>query len=761
MAIGESILRNESFKKGLDGWFALSGGEPLCKLSLLPRAGDGTMKGPCALLSGRKEGWHGIAQETMLEGGVRYRVAATVRMRGAAEATVVATLQLKDGAGRLLAIRPYRRLGSVQATADKWAELEATVEPQEGAPCAACAYLEGPPGGVDLLVASFSICPLDSAPKPSPTPAPPIPRYGQNIVDNGDFSLGALGWERMGNSVVLTPVPAGDRGGPPGEPASLLTAPGHRLPPVAPSAPWLLGVMSHLKLGPAGGAYLVASRRAATWNGPAQNLTGKVARGTTYAVSAWVKLGEAGSTERAAVNLTLVIDGKTYMNGAATEARRGTWRRCWGSFRLEELPLKEVKIYAQGPAPGVDVCLADVRVEAVQALTEADRARLRARTDEVRQRDVALRFVSPSGAPLPGGHVTVTQAARSFPIGSCLSAHALAADARYGRFFRDHFNFAVFENELKWTWTEASRGKESYRDADALLGFLDENGLPARGHCLFWDNSVPAWVRDLSPAELEDAMARRLSSVLGRYSGRFVNWDLDNEPLHGSFFADRLGPGIYADMFRRSHALDPAAKYLVNEYNVLNGVDPKSTPDKFAELATSLASAGAPIGGLGVQGHLSAPVGRHVAHALDTLAGTGLPIWITELDVAAVDDATRADDLEAVLREAYAHPAVEGIVLWGFWKGGQGGPHGLGMYRKHAHLANADWSVAPAGQRLEALLREWTTRDVTGEIGGDGCFKFRGYPGSYSARVTVAGSVQERTFVVREEREPQTVLISV
>jgi GH35 family endo-1,4-beta-xylanase len=75
-------------------------------------------------------------------------------------------------------------------------------------------------------------------------------------------------------------------------------------------------------------------------------------------------------------------------------------------------------------------------------------------------------------------------------------------------------------------------------------------------------------------------------------------------------------------------------------------------------------------------------MGDIICDALDKLAATELPIWITELDVSVADEALRADDLETVMREAFAHPAVEGIMLWGFMQG-----H---MWRNNGQLLNAD-----------------------------------------------------------------------
>ena len=52
---------------------------------------------------------------------------------------------------------------------------------------------------------------------------------------------------------------------------------------------------------------------------------------------------------------------------------------------------------------------------------------------------------------------------------------------------------------------------------------------------------------------------------------------------------------------------------------------------------------------------------------LDILAKAGLPIWITELDILESNETKRARALEHVMRVAFAHKSVSGIVLWAFW----------------------------------------------------------------------------------------------
>ena len=69
------------------------------------------------------------------------------------------------------------------------------------------------------------------------------------------------------------------------------------------------------------------------------------------------------------------------------------------------------------------------------------------------------------------------------------------------------------------------------------------------------------------------------------------------------------------------------------------------------------------MGGIGIQGHIDSPVGPVVSSALDKLGTLGLPIWFMELDVSSTNEFVRADGLEVMLHEAFAHPGVEGISL--------------------------------------------------------------------------------------------------
>ena len=90
---------------------------------------------------------------------------------------------------------------------------------------------------------------------------------------------------------------------------------------------------------------------------------------------------------------------------------------------------------------------------------------------------------------------------------------------------------------------------------------------------------------------------------------------------------------------------------------------------------------------------------------LDSLAELGLPIWVTELDIAQWDAKSRAKHLSYFLRAAFSHESVEGIILWGYWDQ----RHWKG---KEASLADGPaLTLNAAGLKYRDLIfREWWTQ---------------------------------------------------
>ncbi|HVX84656.1 MAG TPA: endo-1,4-beta-xylanase [Phycisphaerae bacterium] len=346
-----------------------------------------------------------------------------------------------------------------------------------------------------------------------------------------------------------------------------------------------------------------------------------------------------------------------------------------------------------------------------------------------RQRDANVSLVDAAGMPLAGVRLTIRQRAKSFPFGSAISGGFLR-NAKWQEEFKEHFNWAVFENETKWYSNEPAQGRVNYRQADALAAWCEANGVKVRGHCIYWavDKWQQAWLAALDAEDLRAAVERRME-VVTHFAGRVQSWDVDNEMLHGSFFADRLGAGIRPWMFERAHALDSGVQLFTNDYNILS-VDQsfkRVQTQAYAEQIRGLLKQGAPITGIGVQGHLwTEDILKHpevIRQRLDLLAKLGLPIWITEFDVADADPRVRADKLELIYRTAYSDPAVQGIMMWVFWAGNS-------WRGANAALFDQDWNINEEGRRFESLMKEWST-SVSVTTGSDGRCAFRGFHGTY------------------------------
>ena len=71
-------------------------------------------------------------------------------------------------------------------------------------------------------------------------------------------------------------------------------------------------------------------------------------------------------------------------------------------------------------------------------------------------------------------------------------------------------------------------------------------------------------------------------------------------------------------------------------------------------------------------------------HRLDVMARAGLPLWITEFDMRNRIHDTRAEAIEDAMHVYFSHPAVEGILMWGFWN------KSLGLGDKFASLVDGD-----------------------------------------------------------------------
>lgn len=372
------------------------------------------------------------------------------------------------------------------------------------------------------------------------------------------------------------------------------------------------------------------------------------------------------------------------------------------------------------------------------------RAAALARIETLRRSDGEVRVVDAAGQPVPGARVSVQQLRSAFHFGSALQMRLLVEDTPDARTYRakvqELFNAGGPENDLKWPpWIGEWGAGYSREQTLAGLRWMREHGLHTRGHVLVWPGwrNLPGAVRDLrdtaQQAEIPARVLAHIADVVTATRDLLDEWDVLNEPWDNHDLMDLFGDAIMADWFRAARAAHPTARLFLNDYGNHDQGRHAGHVAHFEATARRLLELGAPLDGLGVQGHFggspSAPA--EVLATFDRYAALGLPIRVTEFDINTDDEALQADFTRDFLILCYSHPAVVGVQLWGFWEGAHWIPR--------AALFRRDWSEKPNG----AVWREWVTqRWRTREAGTTdalGVWRFRGYQGDYRVAVEHRG----------------------
>jgi endo-1,4-beta-xylanase len=166
--------------------------------------------------------------------------------------------------------------------------------------------------------------------------------------------------------------------------------------------------------------------------------------------------------------------------------------------------------------------------------------------------------------------------------------------------------------------------------------------------------------------------------------------DVVNEPLHAPPIGSVSGSGNYlkalggngsigydwvVTAFRLARKYFPKSKLILNDYSIINST---TNTQKFVSLI-NLLKKDTLIDGAGEQAHAFTTFGTDASVLktnLDALAATGVPLYITELDVDGLDDYTQLHEYERVFPIFWADTAVKGITLWGcnygVWRNAQG-----------------------------------------------------------------------------------------
>jgi hypothetical protein len=227
----------------------------------------------------------------------------------------------------------------------------------------------------------------------------------------------------------------------------------------------------------------------------------------------------------------------------------------------------------------------------------------------------------------------------------------------------------------------------------------------------------------VTPAEqqpLRNFIENHIDDIGNEFEGQLVAWDVVNEERTNHDIMDQLpeGDAAMVDWFEKARAVDSQAKLYINEWGILSssGDTNSANQQQYYNTINYLKSQGAPIDGIGFQGHfdestLTGPEG--IWEILDHFDELGLDMQVTEFDFDTDDEALQAMYTRDFLTAAFAHEGIDDFVMWGFWEGAH--------WKPEAAMFRNDWSIKPNGEEyLDLVFNEWwTDEDVDADALGE------------------------------------------
>jgi GH35 family endo-1,4-beta-xylanase len=379
-----------------------------------------------------------------------------------------------------------------------------------------------------------------------------------------------------------------------------------------------------------GSASALIAGRTANWNGVTFN-TGTLVSGSQYDVAMWVKL--APGTPDTVIQLTAkrLDDADTttyneYTQVALVTATSSEWRLLQG-------------YYTQSGSTAFQ-----------NFIIEATDATASYYVDD---------FSIGGQAPVASSSSSTSSSASSKKfIGNITTNGAYRSD------YATYWNQITPENEGKWDSVESTRGVYNWTALDKIYAAARKDNVQLKAHTFVWGSQYPSWITSLTPTEQATSIENWIRNFCTRYPDvKYI--DVVNEAIPGhapaAFAKSAFGDNWIIKSFQLARKYCPNATLILNDYNVLSW-----NTNEFIALAKPLIAAGV-VDALGEQAHgLEGIALADVKSKLNQVAALGLPIYITEYDVAKVDDQAQLQIFQQQFPVFYNHPSVKGITIWGY-----------------------------------------------------------------------------------------------
>ena len=460
---------------------------------------------------------------------------------------------------------------------------------------------------------------------------------------------------------------------------------------------------------------LYTKGRTEHWNGPIIELTDKIIPGEIYSVSAYIYYEDGPDSVQ--IDCMIEHNGNQYYNVGSIMAYKGVWTELNGRITIPK-DMKSLSFYFENRY--------DAPIDDIKDFYLDDFVITKEITSVVRGEIPAIKEVYKD----------------YFTIGVAATIPE-AQESRQGM-IKEQFNSFTTGNELKpdslLDYEKSisdpiydDNPQVTFKNAEFLMDFAQEAGIPMRGHTLVWHSQTPRWFfaegyskDENAPLVSKELMLRRLENYIknvleysqAHYPGLIYAWDVVNEAIEtsdgkplgyrskDSYWYQVIGEEFLEKAFEyaRKYA-DPEVKLFYNDYNTEQVMKMRAIID----MVEALKQKGL-IDGIGLQCHISnsSPSIADIEYSIKKYAETGLEIHITELDMGLTDNseeelmkqASRYKRLFLILKhlkdKGFAN--ITNITFWGMsddisWLNKPGVPNYPLLFDKYLVQKPAFWGA--------------------------------------------------------------------
>ena len=272
-------------------------------------------------------------------------------------------------------------------------------------------------------------------------------------------------------------------------------------------------------------------------------------------------------------------------------------------------------------------------------------------------------------------------------VGNITTSDSVDTD---GKTFSKHWDQITPENAGKWGSVQSSAGAAyNWRTLDAIYDYTEKAGIAFMEHAFVWGSQQPSG--SIGEADVKAWM----KAFCTRYPNTKVIDVVNEPPPHTTpSYANAIGGGTngtwqwITNAFLWAREACPNAVLVLNDYS---NIEYKEHQDRYISIVQTIQAAGAPIDAVGAQSHDLDDEGMQLATVKGFVehmyAETGLPIYVTEMDIDQTDDQAQLRYYQDYFPYFRDSGVVKGLTIWGW------------IYGK-------TWSVAPNS----GLVRNGTSR---------------------------------------------------